>query len=495
MTYNDAFSGRGWMAGVRLASCVSLFGLLTVVPALASSSAPQANGSVAGLDESLADRAPTSEGPKSPVNGVVNCSLVGPRYHQIGSLVACGRITLDGLAFATKEFVGDDIVLHGYRLPSFAGGFVPTMFYRLNDYRNDAHYPKVSGLARVSYHAAAVTSYGIVEGAIGVRLYGSAHWLRDGSFQGSLVEVDGSKLRGALDHAWVRFHGLHVGYAPSYFGFNRFGYTFLPAYLTTTNLPLLAYNFHLTKDTSLTLSIEDAKRRRREDGVLAAYADSDRPNMVATLRHRLNKRWLVHASGVTHRVKDKWADFCCNAGKSSETGFAATLGTEYYFRWGDLLGSKMSNDAASVMANVTFARGAIDYLGVPNVVPDYVTTSDGRMKLSEGVSVVMGYRHFITRKLRASVTASAFRVEAGSKPEQLDLFNSNFNFDYKMDSWKLQGTVSYIVNNNLEVGAEAGYTQTKAKLKYSIDNVGQALSAAPLRSSYPEVTLFVRAVW
>ncbi len=433
--------------------------------------------------------------------GAIDCARLGPGFHQIGDLTACGRFGIDGFVSATKEFIKDDIELHGLRLlsPSLQAA-VPFMAYNLRDYRDNAHYPSVGGALRVSYSAVALSPYGVIEMFAAARLAANSTLSRDGEVDVRFDRLNGSVSQSALDQAWLKFKGLHIGYAPSYFGFNRFGYSFLPAYLTYVNLPLLAYTFNPYENYSLTLSLEDSSRRQMADGVLARYADRNltdgqKPDFVAMGRYLYNKTSLFQISGALHQIKDIAAFDCCTTRSDSRLGWALAGGFESIVDWASIMGDMGFGYRGSLLGNIAYAKGAMSYLGLPPVVTDYVASSHGALNLSQGVSAVVGYRHFIAPGWTTSLTGNYFHVTSKSIPELELATAAPFGFNYEMSGLKGQLGLAHNLTPNILLGGELSYTWSKAKLDYSAGTLGVPIIAAPLEASYPALTLYARGVW
>ena len=221
-----------------------------------------------------------------------------------------------------------------------------------------------------------------------------------------------------------------------------------------------------------------------EDGLLAAYGQTYRPDVVAQARFG-TPNLLLHVGGALHEIHDVAAWDCCYSPDHTLWGAAATAGGEYRFKWSNVFGPAAGDTYGRLLLQVAAARGAIAYLGIPFFATDYVVGGDGDLKETTGYSAVASYEHLWTPTVKSSITYSVFGTSEASDMELLGPSEPMW-FDVKVRGALLQGGVEDMIQPGLTIGAEAGYTWTTATGNYA------GASSAPLSVSFPNVAAYVR---
>ena len=307
---------------------------------------------------------------------------------------------------------------------------------------------------------------------------------------------NGSALEGFVDQAWVRLGGLEIGVQPSMFGFARWGYSVVPGYSSLVNTPAISYTYRVDDlgaaghSASVSVALEDPTLRDMADGVLARYASPGAPDFVAQARFG-TPSFLFHIGGALHQMRDAAAGECCASADETMWGEAATVGGEFRVKWSDLFGASAGDVYGRLMIQGAVARGAIGYLGIPFFATDYVADADGALHPTVGYSGIVSYEHLWTPTLKSSLTYSIFDTtetsgvgELWPGPPPVSMW-----FDVKVRGSQLQAGVEDMVQPDLMVGLEAGYTWTTASGSYA------GASAAPVQVGFPNVALYVRKVF
>ena len=228
------------------------------------------------------------------------------------------------MGFAAKDFATSDVAMVGQRLPSlsYAAG-VPVLYYYPKDFSPQTIYPYPGVDAQVNLMAVSQTEAGPLVGYVNIRAAGQ---LQSTSFGGlayvSNNAVNGSVLEGLVDQAWVRLGGLEAGIQPSMFGFARWGYSVVPGYSSLVNTPAVSYTYRVDNigsagnSASASVALEDPSRRDMADGVLAQYAATRSPDLVAQARFG-TPSFLFHIGGALHEIRDEAASNCCASPEES----------------------------------------------------------------------------------------------------------------------------------------------------------------------------------
>ena len=208
------------------------------------------------------------------------------------------------------------------------------------------------------------------------------------------------------------------------FGFTRSGYSITPGYSSLVNTPAVSYTYRIdnvagsNNSVSASFALEDPSRREMSDGLLADYAPTRAPDIVAQARFG-SPNVLIHIGGALHQIRDRAAVDCCGSPTNSMWGAAATAGGEYRVKWSDVFGPAAGDTYGRFLLQGAVARGAIGYLGIPFFATDYVANGDGDLHATTGYSAVASYEHLWTPTLKSSITYSIFRTSETSAVEEL----------------------------------------------------------------------------
>lgn len=419
----------------------------------------------------------------------------GSKFFKLGDTGFCGKAGYDVMGFAAKDFATEDIALVGQRLPStvYPAG-IPILYYYNKDFSAQTFYPYPGVDAQVNFMAAKQTEAGPLVAFVNLRAAGQ---LQSTTYGGlayvSNNAVNGSALEGLVDQAWVRLGGLEVGIQPSMFGFARWGYTVTPGYSSLVNTPAISYTYRVDdigsagNSASASVAVEDPSRRDMADGVLAQYAATRSPDFVAQARYG-TPSFLLHVSGALHEIRDEAASNCCASPVNTTWGGAATVGGEYRVKWSDLFGESAGDMYGRFMIQGAVAKGAIGYLGIPFFATDYVADADGSIHPTTGYSGIVSYEHLWTPTLKSMLTYSIFDTSETSGVEPLAPGVPMW-FDVKVRGSQLQAGIEDMVQPDLTVGLDAGYTWTTASGTYA------GASALTQQVGFPNVAVYLRKVF
>ncbi len=439
--------------------------------------------------------APSSQGDSSKDKSADCSSIYGSKFFQLGDTGFCGKAGYDVMGFAAKDFANWDIAMVGQRLPSmtYAAG-VPVLFYYDKNFSAETANPYPGVDAQVNFMAARQTDAGPLVAFVNLRFAAQFPFTSDGGLTFvSNNAVDGSALEGLVDQAWVRLGGLEAGIQPSMFGFARWGYSITPGYASLANTPAISYTYRFDNvgsagnAASVSVAVEDPSRRDMADGVLAQYTPTRSPDFVAQARYG-TPSFLFHIGGALHEIRDQAAADCCSSPVNSMWGEAGTVGGEYRIKWSDLFGAAAGDMYGRLMIQGAAARGAIGYLGIPFFATDYVADADGAIHPTVGYSGIASYEHLWTPTLKSTLTYSIFDTSETSGVEDLAPGVPMW-FDVRVWGSQLQAGIEDMLQPDLMVGAEAGYTWTTAKGSYA------GASGASLQVGYPTMALYLRKVF
>jgi hypothetical protein len=420
------------------------------------------------------------------------CGVYGSKFFKLGDSGFCGKAGYDVMVFGAKDFAQSDIGLVSQRLPSFgyAAG-TPMLYYTDKSFAQQTYYPRLGVDAQANFMAVRQTDFGALVGFVNIRAAGE---LEAPQYGGLAYEpsnaVNGSILQGLVDQAWVRLGGLEVGVQPSMFGFARWGYSIMPGYSSLVNTPAVSYTYRVdnvagsNSSVSASFALEDPSRREMADGLLASYAPTRAPDIVAQARFG-SPTVLLHVGGALHQINDEAAADCCGSPENSMWGAAATVGGEYRVKWSDVFGAAAGDTYGRFLLQGAVARGAIGYLGIPFFATDYVADADGDLHATTGYSAVASYEHLWTPTLKSSVTYSLFGTSETSGAELLAPDEPMW-FDVKIRGSLLQGGIEDMVQPGLTIGVEGGYTWTTATGNYA------GASSAPLSVGFANLAAYVR---
>ena len=424
-----------------------------------------------------------------------DCGVYGSKFFKLGDSGFCGKAGYDVMVFGAKDFAQSDIGLISQRLPSFeyAAG-IPMLYYADRSFAQQTYYPRLGVDAQANFMAVRQTDFGALVGFVNIRAAGEFETPQYGglAYEPSNA-VNGSILQGLVDQAWVRLGGLEVGVQPSMFGFARWGYSIMPGYSSLVNTPAVSYTYRVdnvagsNNSVSASFALEDPSRREMDDGVLASYAPTRAPDIVAQARFG-SPTVLVHVGGALHQIRDEAAADCCGSPENSMWGEAATIGGEYRVKWSDVFGPAAGDTYGRFLLQGAVARGAIGYLGIPFFATDYVADADGDLRATTGYSAVASYEHLWTTTLKSSLTYSLFGTSETSGAELLAPDEPMW-FDVKIRGSLLQGGIEDMVQPGLTIGVEGGYTWTTATGNYA------GASSAPLSVGFANLAAYVRKVF
>lgn len=355
------------------------------------------------------------------------CTNAGSNFTRLGDLNICARIGLDTTAEVGHQFSQ----YHLYVEMGRGDDRIPWVSYGAFARDSDRH--KVVGnlLIRPNLALFAPTEYGPL--SINVRT--SANSVAE-----DLTRVATGPL--FVDDAWASFGPLTLGRRFSYFDYNP-GFTYKPGYTSYRTTNLLAVTVPVTGSVEASLSIEDPSSRRREDGVWAAFDKARVPDLVGAFRINGNAA-NAQASVAVRQISQMDGLGCPCPRQKGEGGAAGSAAFEYRHKFGETYGR--------VMVAGAVAQGALDYLGIPSLAPDYIADADGALRATRGVSALASYEHVWRPDLRTAFSFSWY----GTNSAASDL------------RWQAQGylsqlTVEYMPAPNLFVGAEASHLSDVVK--------------------------------
>lgn len=455
---------------------------------LAGSPAARAEGPE-GVDQSAAQPAATAK-----TNDDKRCHSYGPGYIAVGGSGLCARMGASILVSGAMEFTDRDIFLTGLRIPTLFtnGPGVPIVFYDISDVSKQTRYPSGGVLASAHLMLRGQSDLGLMRAFL--RVTGDLHtrYSEDGDVTVNLRKIDDSYYLGAIEEAWAQWNGLKVGVQPSLFGFNRLPSVVTPGYTSIVTTMAASYTQGLSRNASISLSLEDSGRRTRGDGVLARPSRSSVPDIVAMARIATPDT-LFHVSGVLHHVDDRVVKDFTGGGEQSAWGWAWSLGLQSRVKWEDIIGSAGKGSFGRAGISVAYASGALGYLGIPFFAPDYITGDDGTIHNSTGWSALLSYEHMLTRHLKLSLNASLFDVSMGGGPDAIipDIEEDlavvpGLAFQVDVRGAVLQAGLEFMPRQGMTLGLEAGYTMTEVKGRY-IGIAGERRSVG-----YPHVGAYLR---
>lgn len=269
-----------------------------------------------------------------------------------------------------------------------------------------------------------------------------------------------------IDQAWLKYMGFTAGRHASYFDFSP-GYTYVGGYASQKNLNLLAYTYGFGSTGSVSLSVEDGLERRVQEGVWAAYSGQRLPDLVA--QARFTPSWgMMHASAALHQITDGLT------GKT-DYGYALNTGVEYRQKWADLFGPSAADTYGRILLSGAYARGALDYLGIPRFGTDYVADVDGKIAQTSGYSAVLSYEHVWKPNFKTTIGYSIFALKSAM-----------MNFNFKVSGSVAQIGAEYMAAPGLMVGAELDYYRDSVRGTYfgtaaNRDTVGNFTGFAYIR--------------
>jgi hypothetical protein len=218
----------------------------------------------------------------------------------------------------------------------------------------------------------------------------------------TVLTLRGTTSGSELVEGYLHWGGLTAGYRDSFFDVHT-GYNETEGLSSDRTTNLLAYTFQLRPTLAVTVSVEDATFRRFQEGQWAEYAGQRIPDLVGAIDYDPEEGWWLHLAAASHHVED------ARPGADATFGFAGNAGTGRRFVYSD-------RSSGRLVVTGAYARGALDYLGIPSNAPDYIRDELDSLRLSQGYSGLVSYEHFWSPEIRTAATASFYRTrtEAGS---------------------------------------------------------------------------------
>jgi len=414
--------------------------------------------------------------------------LLGQRAIADADADLCVRADLITFGHVGWDFADEDLEFYGQR--TTASSLFPFLFYGKRDVSDDTDSLKGGIAAQANFTFVQPTA---ANPAVG---YVSLQFSTDGDF-GSIDSIfddqniyndgDIDLYPGVVREAWVRKGGLSFGIQPSKFDFMRSGFSLFPGYATKKSLASIGYTHRITEDFSVGVAFEDGTQRERDDGVLARYDDDDflRVDPVLLLRGRTSSA-VYHLSGALHQAD--WDGTPFGIPDAREWGGAVRAGVLLHLQrlYGKSAGGFWQK--GRLLASAAYARGAMDYLGIPDFAVDYVARQDGTLDLAEGVSGVVSYEYPFAPTIRGIATGSGFHVDMRGEGHLLSgcACNALTELDYDMNVYgaKAQLALEKVLSTTTAIGAEVSFHWTKASGNYN----GFETDAVTVQ--YPEVKAY-----
>ena len=265
----------------------------------------------------------------------------------------------------------------------------------------------------------------------------------------SVVKITGfndSEIDNLLvDQAFIAVNGFTFGLRKSFFDFSS-GLSRTNGYASNSNVMLASYGRDIGKLARLTVSLEDNKSRRVDDGVWSLRGKHEMPDIVVAASLNNSKWGYAQLSGVVTQLNDDRNTVCCGV-PNDKLGWAVSAGLEYRTKIG-------GKDGRFVLTG-TYGEGTVSYLGGTPFATDYVIGANGSIVPTTGFSLLAGYEHIWKKNLKTSFTVSAI----STRTKTLDL-------DWKPISVLVSGGVEYLPVDGLTVGLEGNYYLDKAKARY-----------------------------
>jgi hypothetical protein len=387
------------------------------------------SGGASAADMAL--RGPQDAAPR--VEPVLACDRIGPGYIKLPGEETClrvfGSVRVDVEAGdRTRDIVVDTMY----------AGTAPIIDYSVANASRTQDSVTSFIRGQVGFDAVSATEAGPLRSVIQLNL---------DSFNGGSTAT--------VEQAFIQFRGATVGRTYSFFDFSP-GYALIDTYASNRVTNLVAYTHSFNQHVSASLSIEDGRSRRVQDFGLARYGAQRLPDVVASLQLR-GTQFRAQVSGAIHRVDDERERLDAGYPTIRGTfGFAAQAGVEYLI-------PTHNNLAHSVMASVSYAQGALNYLGNIPFTPDYLVRPDGTLSLTQGLSVIGSYRNAWNQHFATAVTGSWYQTHNGHT------FGS-----YETGGYRLALTQYWMPVRNLMLAAEARYTRDHVDAKYGGHSLGRA---------------------
>ncbi|MEW9308798.1 porin [Labrys neptuniae] len=288
----------------------------------------------------------------------------------------------------------------------------------------------------------------------------------------------------SIDKAFIQFGGLTAGYAHSFFGFydNDYGSTiWAPYYAETSTVNLIAYTAQFGGGFSATLSIEDGRDHKVDNGIgvdglttTGLRGGQQVPDIVGQLRW--DQSWgaiAVQAAAHQSRTAETVTYYPTGTDplNAIENPIARTN------KWGYAVGAtgliKLPFiDGGHFIVEGQYADGATEYLGANNTffahAPGdlFVDGTNGAgaftVDRAKGWSIVAELGGNITPVLNANLVGS-----------YIDTKSDNFiaAVDTHVQEYVIAGNLTYTIVKGLTIGTEVSYIHSKLKngLAYDAD--------------------------
>ena len=430
---------------------------------------------------------PTASKPAMSADDFACKKKYGKAFRYVETIGVCMRFDVSAYASFGKDFAEEDIELYGNRIAVPGGGQLPLLTYDLKDVSDDTKYLQVGGGLTTDVTVVRDTKGGPFVGFLSLGVYSGGDFSSpDQLWDDQNIYNDSSwnVYPGVVEQAWVKFQNVQIGIQPSRFDFMYAGFSAFPGYATRDKVFAVA----ATKahgNISVGVALEDSSRRDRDDGVLANYNEEFSLDPVIQIRARY-KNGVYHASGALHRVTFDGADF--NMDNTETWGTAGRLGALFEFPWKGDPNDKTDNQLSRVMLTAAAAHGALGYLGVPNMVIDYIADGDSNLTLSNGVSGLVSFEHHFNARTSVSLTGSAFWTEMLSDEAPIAEISGNdveFEQNVQLVGTKIQAGVEHRLRSNLLVGGEVAYTWSRASGEYD------GADAQSVDAGFPEARLYL----
>lgn len=350
-----------------------------------------------------------------------SCPEYGTGFFRLPQSETClrigGQITVTGEAnFADKALYAETLYLAGN----------PFVIYDLQP--SDALPLKSETEAIISVTTASTTEFGPMVS------YASIKGI-NGAQQSTL----------ALEKAFIAIGGLTIGRRNSFFDFST-GLSFSGGYASNAITSLVAYGKDVGTGGRVTVSLEDNKDRRVQDGVWALRGSHSLPDLVVAARYDDESWGAVQLSGAVTHLSDDRDTICCGVPKDSY-GWALAAGAEYR--------TKIAGYYGRFIFGAAYAEGALSYLGAFPFATDYVVDGDGTLVRTKGYSLLASYEHVWNERLKSTLTVSG--ISTRTKTRELL---------WAPSSILATVGVEYMPASGLTVGFEGNYYRDMAIARY-----------------------------
>lgn len=268
-----------------------------------------------------------------------------------------------------------------------------------------------------------------------------------------------------LDQAFMAMGGFAIGRRKSFFDFSP-GLSFSEGYSSNAVVMLAAYGRDVGSKGRVTVSLEDNKDRRVQDGIWALRGSHKLPDLVVSARIDDTGWGAAQLSGAVTLLNDDRETGCCGIPKD-QYGWAISAGLEYRTKIAGYFGRFIFAGA--------YAEGALSYLGNMPFATDYVIDVDGAIVRTSGYSLMASYEHVWRDNLKSTVTLSGI----STRTETRDLL-------WKPMSLLATAGVEYLPAPGLSVGMEGNYYVDMARARYF------GVDAEKSQTEFAKLKMYVR---